>query len=179
MFLTAIELRDRALAEVGYQRGGLSSSIPLPSGRERMNVAVFFYLIGGRPSAREVYPPHLLLILDPTSGAVLRRRDVLPKDVGPDAPPGEPLPRHPDERRVADGALFIEHERRLHEILAQAFWAFHLGKVRFSSDERALVVECAELFDEVVQKRLLPWYEAIGGPFLAWLREVRAGAKAR
>lgn len=175
MFKTARDLREHVLDAVGHPVGGLAASIPIPVGARDIKVAVFFYLEKIYPNARVILPPHYRFLLNPTTGEVLTHRAIAPSEIGPDAPAGKPLPRHPDERRPSDVDMikYFDDKDRLYEIFHEAWWAFAQNEVRFTPSRRALLVECLEHFDAVAEKRLLPWYEELGAPFWRWLRAVR------
>lgn len=172
MFLEAGELLARANLAAG--RSGYAGSIPLPSGVERVTIVVFYYRRAITPKARVVFPPRYLVHLDPTTGAVLSERALQRGQLGPDVPLEAPLPRHEDERRVGDVDAFWRHYERLLSAFHEVHWLFASGGVRLSKQEAARLVTCAELFEEVAEKRVLPWYEAASGPFLAWMRRHRA-----
>jgi len=172
VFLTAKEILGHAMTALDQPVGGIAASIPIAVGRDEVSIGIFFYRELPIPKKLVVYPPQFLILLDPERGTVIRAAAIEPRAIGPDAPKDQPLPRHPDEVRE-DAKVYWQRHARLLDIFHEAWWAYAEGRVRFDRTLHARLVECAELFDAVAEKRLLPWYEGMAGPFLTWLRDAR------
>jgi hypothetical protein len=179
MYLTAAELRRRALEHLGQPTGGVTPSIPVIVGKESFKVATFLFLTEINPRAHVVYPPQGLVYQDPTSGKVLSAKKISPSEIGPEADVEQPLPRHPDERRLDadEQKLYWEKHERLFATFHEVWWAYTQGQVRFTPQVRERIVDSANLFYEVAERRVLPWYEGLAGPFLSWMRGVRDRSK--
>ncbi|MFT3767299.1 MAG: hypothetical protein QM820_17510 [Minicystis sp.] len=167
--LQAISYRARRAAD------NMARTVAVPSVAEgRLLATIFNYAAPAIPGKTDVYPPDYLVVLDPVTGEILRHGKVYPRALGiTDAPEG-PLPAgYP---RDLGAELWTKRDRI--DAISPRVWSLWAGGAALGPEDRALVAEYAALFEEAIQKPLLPYYHAAAKDFFAWIaREARGEAR--
>lgn len=123
---------------------------------------VYFLSLPGEPE--QVSPPHRLIVLDPTNGAVLRDLPCTPKSLGVNKPA--------DVWEESHVSMTWDDLARFKELSPLIWEAFDSGGTKFNVPTTTLIQEYYTLFKKIVAAPLLPYYHAVAPDFFKWLEAV-------
>jgi hypothetical protein len=150
-----------------------ATTLPIATMSEgKLRVVILYYKEISRPGTdKKMYPPHHIMVLDPSSGEIIKFEECKPKDFGID--------RKPDQAEMGDGLdpkmpgdEFQTKKRRLLEISPSVWEAFASGSTSVDGKSLATVKEYDEIFKRIAKKPLLPYYHAVATDFFEWLAKV-------
>jgi hypothetical protein len=157
--------------------GGHGASWPIPIVENgTLRAAVFWFRCAPTPGDPWVGPPYRLVVVNVDTAEVVRSTLVAPRDVGPDAPPGAPLPG-----RTSVEVTSVDEGEKLQarmSALAPTVWsAFGAGRATLSDQERHDVAEYVSILDRTEPKQLLPYYRGVGKAFYEWAARAQGAVK--
>jgi hypothetical protein len=161
--IEGISYRARAAVD------NMARTLPVPSrAGSRLVTTLFNY--AAIPRKDVVYPPDYRIVIDPTSGEIVEHGKVYRRALGiADAPEGAAPADYP---RPPGADYWVKWDRLA--AISPSLWALWANGDALGAGERALAAEYAALFDEVIQRPLVPYYHAAARDFFAWIaREAR------
>ena len=139
---------------------------------EGVRALVLYYRIIGPPRRGTPSLPTHAMYLDPSTGTVTSFRAVNPEDIGI-RPPLDPVPGvHVD---MSDMNAFLARRARFFEISPDVWAAFAQGGASVDATTAETVKEYWDLFRQVVNAPVAPYYTYAAKDFFDWVRAV-AGA---
>jgi hypothetical protein len=146
-------------------------SLPVPARRGgRLQVAFMYNPTLTRPGRSWMAPPDAVAWLDPVSGALAAVTAVTPADFGQQHPPGEML----GEFQLPQGLTadqYLDLRQRLfplYDLLLSA-WSGNLPASAPALLQGA-AREFLQIFGQVSEPPLLPYYHALGTEYFQWVR---------
>jgi hypothetical protein len=175
MFKSVVQIVEQArLYPAATQPAGTHQSYPVPVYGTKGVELAFMYCRAMILKAREglqLWPPSYVATLAATTGRFDRLKAVRPGDFRQahaiDSPIGKYLA--PAER---EADTFLTKLARLYQAYDLLLPSFALRSGQLSGDTREAVLEFRDLFQQIAEAPLLPYYVYLGREFFAWLDAV-------
>ncbi len=155
-----------------------SYPIPVTEGAGLQLAFLYSQAMFTRPGeGYQIWEPGYAVYLSPADGRLLSLRALASFAVTPDGQPPQPVGTYPSPPERMDAA-FLENEIRLYE-------AYDAVLPHFASPEPppAQAADAARAFlsafQKVAEPPLMPHYEALGGRFFGWIRDLAAAPVAK
>lgn len=150
-----------------------SLPVPVPARSDRpVSIAFMFCPSQALPGVNRLAPPNAMVWLDPRNGELLAIKPVTPQSFGQTHNPREPL----GEFRLAEGMTGDQYlalrERlfQLYELLYPA-WAKDAAPQAHATLQAA-AREFLQVFGQVSEPPLIPYYYTLGVAYFDWVRAV-------
>lgn len=147
------------------------ASLPFPvAGATGLRIAVFLAQatpVDGSAAQRVMPPRHVVYALAMT-GAFVELAAIRPSDFGLDHAADEPL------GEVTFAADRISKRERFFDLLDQFLPMLAIGRLPGEPSAKKVTRDLRELFHELAEPPLLPYYRALGGRFLTFLERAAA-----
>jgi hypothetical protein len=134
-------------------------------------IVLYFRVLGRRPNTRPTLPTHAML-LDPATAQVTSFRAVQPEEIGI-VPPLDPVPGVRVD--MSDMKAYLARRKRFFELSPGVWAAFAQGATNADTATDADVKEYWDLFRQLVNEPVAPYYTSAAKDFFDWVRAV-AGA---
>ena len=148
----------------------LAQSYPVPvhSGNVIMMAFMYFFKRGMPPAPPELSPPRFLVLANPLTGEILEIKQVKPIDFGINWPEEKSVGVYdlPPEKTLE---LFLQKQKQLFTLYDKILPLYENSGKAIDSEGKKTLAEFYELFNELVEKPLLPYYKALNPDFFPWI----------
>ncbi|MFQ5570018.1 MAG: hypothetical protein ACE5G0_10110 [Rhodothermales bacterium] len=149
-----------------------AEALPLATRRGRRVQVVFLYYEESMVPGEEVlYPPSYILVLDASTGEVVRFEACSPQTLGVEA--------RADQATVGFGldptmpaSEFWNLTDRFLDISAIVWAAFAEDASQYDPETLAYIEDYRRIFERIAKVPLVPYYKAVAPDFFRWLDEV-------
>lgn len=138
---------------------------------------IFFRKFGLSPSPPKVYPPRYRVLVESETGEIVEIVLVKPGDFQINLPPDNPLGEHKLSPDITM-KIYLEKRKKLYQLYDEILPLYKMQKSPFLETEREEIEEFYSLFNELVEKPLLPFYKALNPEFFLWLEGKSVGPSA-
>ncbi len=129
---------------------------------------MFYYKKGTPPDPPKVSSPRYLMIVEPVMGELIEFKRVKPSDFGFDWPESKPLGIHKLKAEITMDK-FLKMQDELYSLYDSVF-AIYVKRHEVRTDEKKnIIFRFQELFNDLVEKPLIPYYRALNPSFFEWL----------
>jgi hypothetical protein len=167
--------RTRAGEQVPEQ-SRQSLPVPVPGRAQRpLRIAFMYCPSQALPGVNRLAPPNQVVWLDPRNGALMAVSAVTPQSFGQQHPPREPL----GEFRLPEGMTadnYLALRERLFQLydLLHPVWVEGLPKGD-RAPWQANAREFLQIFGQISEPPLIPYYYSLGKAYFDWLRALARG----
>jgi hypothetical protein len=146
-------------------------SLPVPAWHDgRIQVALMYSPSRARPTGAQMAPPDTVVWLDPTSGGLVAVSAMTLAHFGLDHDPSAPI----GEFRLPEGWTadrYLNLRNRLFQLYDLLFAAWAAGRAgRGTRSLHGAAREFLQVFGQVSEPPLLPYYHALGNEYFQWVR---------
>ena len=150
-----------------------SLPVPVPARSDRpVSIAFMFCPSQALPGVNRLAPPDTMVWLDPRNGELLALKPVTPQSFGQQHPPRELL----GEFRLPDGMTgeqYLALRERLFQLYDLLFPAWVLSSTpQGHANLQAAAREFLQIFGQVSEPPLIPYYYTLGVAYFDWVRSV-------
>lgn len=172
---SAPALSDLARTYAAQALPGLFQSYPMVFRTQAgLRVAIFFYpaAVGKPEDGFEVRPPTYTVTLNAISGRLEEIRACAPIEFHLDHPTDKPLGKYLSPAHRAN-AEFLTRQAKWYQAYDGLISAFQEAAHRPTRPDAALAAEFLDLFPQVTEAPLAPYYRAVGKEFFDWLAQAK------
>ena len=147
-----------------------AQSYPVPVQSEKgISVAFMYYMKKVAPPADPILSsPRFLMLVNPSDGEILQIKRVKPSNFGIDWPEEKPVGIYKLAPEITV-EIFFKKRKQLFALYDKILPLYENSNTAINSEERKTLAEFYELFNELVEKPLLPYYKALNPDFFPWI----------
>ena len=133
-----------------------------------IQMVILYYDESMIPGKEIVYPPHHIIVIDTSSGKIIRFDSCTPSKLGVDKPADIPEEGFGLDPKLSADDFWKKRDRFLE--LSPIVWKlFKLNPAKSDSKAIQIIREYYSIFKEIAKKPLIPYYHAVARDFFKWL----------